>query len=53
MQNCYQIARERLIKFKELQRQKVKSNVYYFKENYIVLLRAENKQKLDPLWKGP
>jgi transposase InsO family protein len=53
MQNCQQLARERLIKFKELQRLKVKSNSHDFKENDLALLRVENKQKLDPIWKGP
>jgi hypothetical protein len=33
MQNCQQIARERLMKFKEPQRQKVEFNDYEFKEN--------------------
>jgi hypothetical protein len=31
----------------------VKSNEYVFKENDLALLRIENRQKLDPLWKGP
>jgi hypothetical protein len=31
----------------------VKTNSYDFKENDLSLLRAENRQKLDPLWKGP
>jgi hypothetical protein len=53
MQNCQQIARESLIKFKESQRLKVKSKGYDFKENYLASLRVENKQKLEPLWKGP
>jgi hypothetical protein len=53
MQNCQQVARERLIKFKELQRQNVKSNGYDFKENDLVLLKIENRLKLDPIWKGP
>jgi hypothetical protein len=53
LQNCQQIARERLIKFKELQKQKVKFNEYEFKENDLALLKIENRQKLDPLWKGP
>jgi hypothetical protein len=53
MQNCQHIARERLIKFKEMQKEKVKSNGCDFKENDLVLLRIENRQKLDPLWKGP
>jgi hypothetical protein len=53
MQNCQQIARERLMKFKEIQQQKVKHNDYTFKESDLVLLRVENRQKLDPLWKGP
>jgi hypothetical protein len=33
MQNCQQIARERLVKFKETQSQKVKSNDYNFNKN--------------------
>jgi hypothetical protein len=41
------------MKFKESQGQKVKLNSYDFKENYLALLRVENRQKLDPLWKGP
>ncbi|PNF18384.1 hypothetical protein B7P43_G12483 [Cryptotermes secundus] len=53
MQTCQQLAKERLIKFKESQGQKVKSNSYEFKENDLALLRIENRQKLDPLWKGP
>jgi hypothetical protein len=53
MQNCQQQARERLMKFKEAQGQKVKSNEYSFKDNYLVLLRVETRQKLEPLWKGP
>ncbi|PNF38366.1 hypothetical protein B7P43_G08976, partial [Cryptotermes secundus] len=36
MQNCQQIARERLIEFKEAQRQRVKSNEYDFKVNDLV-----------------
>jgi hypothetical protein len=52
MQNCQQIAKERLIKFKEAQGQKLKSYSYDFKENYLALLKVENRQKLDPLWKG-
>jgi hypothetical protein len=53
MQGCQQIARERLIRFKEAQREKVSFNSYEFKVNDLVLLRTENRQKLDPLWKGP
>jgi hypothetical protein len=53
MQSCHQVAKERLVKFKEKQRQKVKSNEESFKENNLVLLRVEGRQKLDPLWKGP
>jgi hypothetical protein len=53
MQNCHQVAKERLIKFKESQREKVKSNDYDFNEKDLVLLKVENRQKLDPLWKGP
>jgi hypothetical protein len=53
MQNCQQIARERLMKFKESQRQKVEFNDYEFKENELALLKVEHRQKLDPLWKGP
>jgi hypothetical protein len=33
VQNCQQVAQERLIKFRESQRQKVKFNDYDFKEN--------------------
>jgi hypothetical protein len=39
IQNCQQVAREKLIKFKELQTQNVKSNGYDFKENDLVLLK--------------
>jgi hypothetical protein len=53
MQNCQQLAKEILIKFKEAQRQKVQFNEYVFKENDLALLKVENRQKLDPLWKGP
>jgi hypothetical protein len=53
MQNCQQTARERLIKFKESQREKVKSNDHEFKENDLAVLKIDNRQKLDPLWKGP
>jgi hypothetical protein len=53
MQGCQRLAKERLIKFKEVQKQKVKSNEREFKENYLVLLRVEARQKLEPLWKGP
>jgi hypothetical protein len=53
MENCQQQARERLIKFKEAQGQRIKSNEYGFKENDLVLLRVETRQKLEPLWKGP
>jgi hypothetical protein len=53
MQNCNQIARERLVKFKELQAQKVKFNDHDFKENDLALLKVESRHKLDPLWKGP
>lgn len=53
MQDCHQIARERLVKFKEMQRERVTSNSINFKENDLVLLRVESRQKLDPMWKGP
>jgi hypothetical protein len=53
MQNCQQIAKERLMQFKKLQRQRVGFNSHEFKENDLVLLRIENRQKMDPLWKGP
>jgi hypothetical protein len=53
MQNCQQLAKERLIKFKEMQSQKVKSNEYKRNKNDLVLLRVETRQKLEPLWKGP
>jgi hypothetical protein len=52
MQGCQHLAKERLIKFKQVQKQKVKSNEYEFKNNDLVLLRAEARQKLDPLWEG-
>jgi hypothetical protein len=44
MQNCQQIARDRLIKFKEMQQQKVKLNEYEFKDNTLVLLRVEKRK---------
>jgi hypothetical protein len=53
MQNCQKIARERLMKFKKSQKQKVEFNEYEFKENYLALLKVEHRQKLDLLWKGP
>jgi hypothetical protein len=53
MQNCQQIAKEKLIRFKESQKQKVKSSGYDFKENALALLKIENRQKLDQLCKGP
>jgi hypothetical protein len=53
MQNCQQLAKERLVKFKEAQGQKVKSNEYNFNTNDLVLLRIETRQKLEPSWKGP
>jgi hypothetical protein len=53
MQSCQQVAKERLIKFKELQSQKAKHNDYEFEVNDMVLLRVEARQKLEPLWKGP
>ncbi|PNF41072.1 hypothetical protein B7P43_G06245 [Cryptotermes secundus] len=53
MQSCQQIAKERLIKFKEAQKEKVKCNEYLFKENDLALLKVESRQKLDPIWKGP
>jgi hypothetical protein len=53
MQNCQQLAKERLMKFKETQSQKVKSNDYNFNKNDLVLLREETRQKLKLLWKGP
>jgi hypothetical protein len=53
MQGCQHLAKERLMKFKEMQKEKVKSNEYEFKDNDLVLLRMEARQKLEPLWKGP
>jgi hypothetical protein len=41
MQSCQQIAREKLIKFKELQRERVSFNNYEFQVNDLVLLRIE------------
>jgi hypothetical protein len=52
MQNCQQLARKELMRFKETQGHKVKSNEYEFKEN-LVLLRVKTRQKLEPLWQGP
>lgn len=53
MQNCHKIAKERLIQFKENQREKTKANPVKFKVNDLVLLRIEARHKLEPLWKGP
>jgi hypothetical protein len=53
MQTCKQKAKERLIKFKETQKETVKSNEHAFIENNLLLLKVEARQKLDPLWKGP
>jgi hypothetical protein len=53
MQSCQQIATEKLVEFKETQGEKVSFNSYEFKVNDRVLLRIENRQKLDPLWRGP
>jgi hypothetical protein len=53
MQLCHQVAKERLVKFKEKQREQVKYNEESFKENDLLLLRVEARQKLDPLRKGP
>jgi hypothetical protein len=44
MQGCQRLAREKLIKFKEEQKEKVKSNEWEFKENDLVLLRVETRQ---------
>jgi hypothetical protein len=49
MQNSEQVAKERLIKFKESQRRMVKSNDYEFKEIDLVHMKIEKRQKLDPL----
>jgi hypothetical protein len=43
--------RKRLVKFKELQAQKVKFNDHDFEENDFILLKVENRHKLDPLGK--
>jgi hypothetical protein len=53
MQTCQQLARERLIKFKETQGQMVKSCDHEYKKDDLVLLRVETRQKLEPLWRGP
>ncbi|PNF37360.1 hypothetical protein B7P43_G17830 [Cryptotermes secundus] len=53
MQSCQQMAREKLIKFKESQREKVSFSNHEFQVNDLVLLKVENRQKLDPLWRGP
>lgn len=53
MQICQQLARERLIRFKETQGQAVKSFDHEFKRNDLVLLKVEARHKLEPLWKGP
>jgi hypothetical protein len=53
MQTCQQLARERSIKFKEMQGQMVRSFDYEFKVNDLVLLKVETRHKLEPLWNGP
>ncbi|PNF43128.1 hypothetical protein B7P43_G18013 [Cryptotermes secundus] len=53
MQSCQQMAREKLIKFKESQREKVSFSNHEFQVNDLVLLRVENRQKLGSLWRGP
>jgi hypothetical protein len=53
MQSFQQVAKERLVKLKELQSQKEKHNDYDFKVNDMALLRVEARHKLGPLWKGP
>jgi hypothetical protein len=53
MQICQQLAKERLVKFKEMQGQVVKSHDHEFERDDLVLLRVEMRQKLEPLWKGP
>jgi hypothetical protein len=47
------VAKQRLVKFRELQSQKAKYNDYDFKVNDLVLLRVEARHKLQPLWQGP
>ena len=49
MQSCQQTAIEKLIKFKESQREKVSFSSHEFQVNDLVFLRIENRQKLDPL----
>ena len=53
MQSCHKLAKERLVKFKEVQQEKVKSNLVKFNVNDLVLVKIENRHKLEPLWKGP
>jgi hypothetical protein len=53
MQTCQQLARERLIKFKESQGQAAISFDHEFKRDDLVLLKVEARHKLEPLWKGP
>jgi hypothetical protein len=48
MQTSQQLARERLIKFKVMQGQAVKSFNHDFKRNDLVLLKVEARHKLEP-----
>lgn len=53
MQNCHQVAKERLIKFKKEQQERTKANSVNFNVNDLVLLKVEARHKLEPIWKGP
>ena len=50
MQNSHQIARERLIKFKEKQQEKTKANSVKFNVNDLVILKVEAKHKLEAVF---
>lgn len=53
MQQCRKIAKANLEKFKEKQRERVKSREREFQEKDLVLLKVEKRSKLEPLWEGP
>jgi hypothetical protein len=46
------VAKQRLVKFSELQSQTAKYNDYDFKVNDMVLLRVEVRRKSRPSWRG-
>ena len=53
MQTCHAKAPENLINFKLKQQKRVKTSEVLFKENDLVLLKVEARNKIEPLWKGP